>query len=347
MSSPASSPVPAPPAREGTPLLSVRGLDVTFRTGRRRRLRAVRGIDLDIWPGEVVAVVGESGSGKSSAARGILQLVPTTGGEIVFEGTPLTGLPKDRMRAVRRDMQMVFQDPFSSMNPAMTIEDVIGEPLVVHTDLDRAARRARARELLVQVGLRAEHVDRYPHEFSGGQRQRIAIARAIALNPKLVVADEAVSALDVSSQNQILQLMQRLSRELGIAYLFISHDLGVVRHIADRIAVMYLGTIVEQGPTHELFEQPVHPYTRALLSAALVADPVRQRQRTRIRLTGELPDPASPPPGCPFSSRCPSVLPVCTEQVPVATPAHGPSGSVVCHLARPPAGSRPELKEAP
>lgn len=325
-----------PGAPEQTqPMLQVRGLSVEF--GRpRRRVRAVRSIDLDVRAGETVAIVGESGSGKSSAARGILQLVRPAAGSVRLDGRELVGLKGAEMRRARRDLQMVFQDPYSSMNPAMTIEEVIGEPLMVHTEMRRSQRRTEAEQLLELVGLRREHASRYPYEFSGGQRQRIAIARALALRPRLLVADEAVSALDVSSQNQVLTLLDQLSTELGIACLFISHDLGVVRHIADRVAVMYLGSIVEQGTTESLFDDPQHPYTRALLSAALVADPERQAERTRIKLRGELPDPANPPAGCAFSSRCPAVMAICHQERPVLTPRVG-DGSVACHLT--PAGT--------
>ncbi len=235
------------------------------------------------------------------------------------------------LRRVRRDIQMVFQDPFSSLDPSMAVADIIGEPLVVHTDQGRRERRRTAVEMLEMVGLRAEHADRYPHEFSGGQRQRIAIARALVLRPKVIVADEAVSALDVSSQNQVLALLEELIAELGVACLFITHDLAVVRQIADRVAVMYLGTLVEQGGTDELFGSPQHPYTRALLSAAPVADPVVQRSRTRIRLSGELPDPMNPPTGCVFSSRCPDAIELCHEQVPQTRTSRAGT-TAACHL---------------
>jgi len=315
------------------PLLQVRDLHVSHRIGRRA-LPAVRGIDLDVAPGEVVALVGESGSGKSSAVRGITQLIRPDRGSVLLDGVDLVGLRGKALRRARRDIQMVFQDPYSSLDPSMSVAEVIGEPLIVHTDQGRAERRRTAVEMLEMVGLRAEHADRYPHEFSGGQRQRIAIARALVLRPKLVVADEAVSALDVSSQNQVLALLQELIAELGVACLFITHDLAVVRQIADRVAVMYLGTLVEQDDTASLFEAPQHPYTRALLSAAPVADPVVQRARQRVRLTGELPDPMNPPTGCVFSSRCPDAIDRCHEEAPeTRSPRAG--AAVACHLVEP------------
>ncbi|MBS9374868.1 ABC transporter ATP-binding protein [Rhodococcus sp. B50] len=318
------------------PLLTVRGLRVEFPVGRRmsRRkqlVRAVDEVDLDIFPGETFALVGESGSGKSTTARGILRLVDVARGTVVLDGVDVTALSRNDLRTARRHMQMVFQDPYSSLDPSRTVGEAIAEPLQVHTDLTEDERRRKVGRLLEQVGLRAEHADRYPYEFSGGQRQRIAIARAIAVEPKLVIADEAVSALDVSTQNQVVALLEQLSAELGIAYLFIAHDLAVVRHIAHTTAVMYLGRIVEWGPTERLFSEPAHPYTQALLSAVPVPDPARQRRRERIRLNGELPDPANPPTGCAFSTRCPLVMPVCRETRPAVTEVTG-GGQVACHL---------------
>ena len=318
------------------PLLTVRGLRVEFPVGgrmsrRKQGVRAVDEVDFDIFPGETFALVGESGSGKSTTARGILRLVDVAEGSVVLDGVDVTALDRSELRSARRHMQMVFQDPYSSLDPSHTVGDAIAEPLQVHTDLTEDERRHKVGRLLEQVGLRAEHADRYPYEFSGGQRQRIAIARAIAVEPKLVVADEAVSALDVSTQNQVVALLEQLSAELGIAYLFIAHDLAVVRHIAHTTAVMYLGRIVEWGPTERLFTEPAHPYPQALLSAVPVPDPARQRRRERIRLDGELPDPANPPTGCAFSTRCPLVMPVCREARPAVTEVAG-GGRVACHL---------------
>ncbi|MGW5071673.1 ABC transporter ATP-binding protein [Rhodococcus sp. NPDC004095] len=324
-------------SREEAPLLSVRGLNVEFRSGSalfggKRTVRAVNDVSFDIRAGETFALVGESGSGKSTTARGILRLVDVAAGTVTLDGVDVTSLSRNDLRAARRNMQMVFQDPYSSLDAARTVGDAIAEPLEVHTELDADARRRRVGDLLEQVGLRREHAQRYPYEFSGGQRQRIAIARAIAVEPKLIVADEAVSALDVSTQNQVIALLERLSRELGIAYLFIAHDLAVVRHIAQTTAVMYLGKIVEWGPSERLFAEPAHPYTKALLSAVPVPNPRRQRDRDRIRLTGELPDPANPPSGCAFSTRCPLVTDRCRTEVPAVTDVPG-GGQVACHLA--------------
>lgn len=322
--------------RAESPLLSVRGLTVEFRSGSalfggRRTVRAVNDVSFDIRAGETFALVGESGSGKSTTARGVLRLVDIAAGTVTLDGVDVTALPRTDLRTARRNMQMVFQDPYSSLDSARTIGDAIAEPLEVHTDLDADARRRRVGDLLEQVGLRRDHAQRYPYEFSGGQRQRIAIARAIAVEPKLIVADEAVSALDVSTQNQVIGLLERLSRELGVAYLFIAHDLAVVRHIAQTTAVMYLGRIVEWGPSERLFTDPAHPYTKALLSAVPVPNPRRQRDRDRIRLTGELPDPANPPSGCAFSTRCPLVTDRCRTDVPAVTEVAG-GGQVACHL---------------
>ena len=319
-----------------TPILSVRNLRVEFsapRTrGRKRRVvRAVDDVSFDLRPGETFALVGESGSGKSTTARGILRLVDIADGTVLLDGVDITALKGRELRSARRNMQMVFQDPYSSLDPARTVGEAIAEPLEVHTDLDADALRRRISDLLEQVGLRPEHAQRYPYEFSGGQRQRIAIARAIAVEPKVVIADEAVSALDVSTQNQVIALLERLSTELGIAFLFIAHDLAVVRHIAHTTAVMYLGRIVEWGPTDRLFTEPAHPYTKALLSAVPVPDPMRQRTRDRIRLTGELPDPANPPAGCAFSTRCPVALPGCRSERPEATGVSS-GGQAACHL---------------
>ncbi|MFS3128317.1 ABC transporter ATP-binding protein [Nocardioides sp. Bht2] len=324
-----------------TPLLRVKDLGVQFKVRGGRRLQAVRGLSFEIAPRETVALVGESGSGKSTAARAVLRLVKSSSGTVEINGQEITTMRPRELARFRRHAQMVFQDPYSSLDPSMTIAESLAEPLRFHTELTRGERRSRAEELLEQVGLRREHADRYPHEFSGGQRQRIAIARAIALNPSLLVADEAVSALDVSSQNQILLLLKRLSDELGIGCLFISHDLAVVRNLADRILVMYLGHIVEEGPTQSVFESPRHPYTAALLSAALVADPKRQAERRRVQLTGELPDPTNPPKGCVFSTRCPQAQAICHQEAPVSR-STAVGGSVACHFELTPSNGKRE-----
>ncbi len=318
-----------------TALVEATDVSVTFRSGRlfspNRAVRAVNGASLRVDRGETLGLVGESGSGKSTLGRALLNLVPVESGRVTFDGTELTALGGRELRRMRRRMQMVFQDPYSSLDPSATVAASIAEPLRVHEGV--SARRAwpRARELLDLVGLRPSHSHRYPHEFSGGQRQRVAIARALALNPQLIVCDEAVSALDVSTQNQVITLLEELRTRFELAYLFIAHDLAVVRHIAHRVAVMYLGHIVETGPTARVYERPAHPYTQALLSAIPVPDPNHGRGRERILLRGDLPDPAHPPPGCPFSTRCSHVMDICREEAPPTTPIAG-GGEVACHL---------------
>ncbi|MBL9215974.1 MAG: ATP-binding cassette domain-containing protein [Opitutaceae bacterium] len=283
-------------------------------------VKAVDGVTLAIGAGEVVGLVGESGCGKSTLARTIMQLVPTTGGAVVLEGRNLTTGTTAEVKAVRRDLQMVFQDPFASLNPRMTVFATLAEPLLVHRVVPAAQARARVGQLLERVGLSARYMDKYPHEFSGGQRQRIAIARALALEPKLIIADEPVSALDVSIQAQILNLLSQLCREMNLALLFIAHDLSVVKHISDRVAVMYLGRIVELGPAVEVIERPRHPYTRALVSAIPIPDPDRERSRQRVVLPGDPPSPLNPPAGCAFHPRCPHAQDRCRAGVPPLTP---------------------------
>jgi peptide/nickel transport system ATP-binding protein len=318
------------------PLLSARHLEVVFRVGGglltpKRRLVAVNGVSFDLFPGETLAVVGESGSGKSTLARAVMRLVDVESGTIHLDGDDITHLGGEALRRLRPKLQMVFQDPYSSLDPSKLIRDTVAEPLLVHGRAKGPALQRRVLELLEQVGLGAYHLDRYPYEFSGGQRQRIAIARAIALEPKLMVLDEAVSALDVSTQNQILNLLEDLRRAHDIAYLFISHDLGVVEHIADRVAVTYLGRIVETGPTERIFAQPLHPYTEALLSAVPVPNPPVQRARRHQPLTGDVPSPLTPPSGCPFHTRCPHAMDVCARRMPEHVAAAG-GGTVACHL---------------
>ncbi len=279
-------------------------------------VKAVDGISFDVQRGETLGLVGESGCGKSTTGRAILQLYRPTAGEVFFEGAKLTAMKGESLRRMRRRMQMIFQDPYASLNPRMTVGDIIGEPLLVHNLAKGKERRDQVQDLLRVVGLNPYFVNRYPHEFSGGQRQRIGVARALAVKPEFIVCDEPISALDVSIQAQIINLLEDLQREFNLTYLFIAHDLSVVRHISDRIAVMYLGKIVELTTRFELYDNPLHPYTQALLSAVPIPDPVVEEQRRRIILEGDVPSPANPPAGCNFSTRCPVVMDICKEQEP-------------------------------
>ncbi|MCR8631877.1 ABC transporter ATP-binding protein [Paenibacillus radicis (ex Xue et al. 2023)] len=303
------------------PLLEVKGLKkhFPFKQGlfstQKGSVRAVDGIDLSVYRGETLGIVGESGCGKSTAGQLILQLIEPTEGEVWFEGKQMTVLSKEELRKARRNMQIIFQDPYSSLNPRMSVEDIVSEPLVVHGLYKGAALKEKVIELLRLVGLDTHHLSRHPHEFSGGQKQRIGIARALALNPSLIVCDEAVSALDVSIQSQILNLLKKLQKELQLTYIFIAHGLPAVKHISDRIAVMYLGKIVELADRESLFSHPRHPYTQALLSAVPVPDPTQRKER--IILQGDLPSPANPPKGCSFHTRCPYVQELCRNIAPI------------------------------
>jgi len=275
-------------------------------------VRAVDDISFDVYRGETLGLVGESGCGKSTTGRTILQLYKPTAGTVEFEGKDLTTLPAGDMRRMRRQMQIIFQDPFASLNPRMTVGSIVSEPLQIHgLYTARTERQEYVEGLLQKVGLNPYFINRYPHEFSGGQRQRIGIARALALNPSFIVCDEPISALDVSIQAQVVNLLEQLQYELGLTYLFIAHDLSMVRHICNRVAVMYLGKIVELGPTAEVYENPLHPYTQALLSAVPVPDPTVEEKRQRIIIRGDLPSPANPPPGCNFNTRCPVEFELC------------------------------------
>lgn len=305
-----------------TPLVAVRDLTKYFPIleGAFRRtvgqVRAVDGVDLDIAARETVGLVGESGSGKSTLGRTILRLLEPTGGRVLFEGIDLAGLHARELRRLRARMAMIFQDPYASLNPRLTIGRIVGEPLVIHEILPPSQRQERVRELLHLVGMNPAWAGRYPHEFSGGQRQRIGIARALAASPTFVVCDEPVSALDVSIQAQIVNLLKRLQRELGLTYLFVSHDLSVVKHMSDRVAVMYLGKIVEVASSREIYRRPLHPYTWSLLSAIPSPDPAREAGREQQLLPGEPPSPAHPPSGCRFRTRCPVAQQICAEREP-------------------------------
>ncbi len=295
-------------------------------------VRAVDGVSLTVGTGEVLGLVGESGSGKSTLGRCVTRLVPLTSGAVKINGTDISRLGRRKLRPLRRDFNIVFQDPASSLNPRMTVADIVGEPLRLHRIGSRDVRRGRVDELLDQVGLPADVGRRYPHELSGGQRQRVSLARALSAGPSLLVADEPTSALDVSVQAAVLNLIGRLQVDLGFACLFITHDLAAVEFLAQRVAVMYLGLLVEVADRITLFTQPRHPYTQALLSAAPIPDPVRQRTRRRIVLSGEVPSPIAPPSGCRFHPRCPVAVEMCTHVVPALRPV-GPSGELVaCHL---------------
>ncbi|MEF2072478.1 ABC transporter ATP-binding protein [Consotaella aegiceratis] len=308
-------------------LLSVENLSTVFELRARNpfaatpKLKAVSDVSFDLKEGETLGIVGESGCGKSTLGRSILRLIEPTAGRVVWQGRDLTHLSDEEMRKARRDLSIIFQDPIASLDPRMTVADIIAEPLrVAEPKLDRKARRERVTKAMEEVGLAPEMINRYPHEFSGGQAQRIGIARAIITEPKLIVCDEPVSALDVSIQAQIVNLLKGLRDRLGLTLIFISHDLSVVRLVSDRILVLYLGRVVELGPRAEVFARPAHPYTRALLSAAPIPDPKVARQRERIVLQGDPPSPINPPSGCAFHTRCPIARPVCSETPPPLAP---------------------------
>ncbi len=301
-------------------------------------VKAVDGVSFELHRGETLGIVGESGCGKSTLGRLLMRLEKPTSGSVMFEGEDMGTASARQLRRLRRDIQIVFQDPYTSLNPRMTVGDIVGEPFEIHPDVEpKGGRRKRVQELLDLVGLNPEHINRFPHQFSGGQRQRIGIARGIALNPKVLVCDEPVSALDVSVQAQVVNLMEKLQDELGLAYVFIAHDLSVVRHISDRVGVMYLGRLAEIGTEDEVYERPTHPYTQALLSAVPVPDPTLRGRRDQIVLEGDVPSPANPPSGCRFHTRCWKAEEICSQEEPVlkARPDGVAEHVSACHFAEP------------
>ncbi|MFN2525359.1 MAG: ABC transporter ATP-binding protein [Actinomycetota bacterium] len=330
----------ATPLQAKEPILKIEGLVKHFPLTRgiifKKQIGAVRavdGVDFDLYPGETLGLVGESGCGKSTTARLLLRLEEATAGHAYYKGRDIFQMNKREMRELRRNIQIVFQDPYASLNPRMTVGDIVSEPWEIHRGVvPKGQRDSKVQELLEVVGLHPDHKNRYPHQFSGGQRQRVGVARALALNPEIILLDEPVSALDVSVQAQVVNLLERLQNEFSLSFIFIAHDLSVVRHISDRVAVMYLGKIVETGTHADVYERPSHPYTQALLSAVPVPDPTKRGRGARIVLTGDVPSPANPPSGCRFRTRCWKAQDICAEEVP-ALIDRGQGHPSACHFA--------------
>ncbi len=335
----AAAPPPGPqPEPQGQPLLSVRQVQMYFPVTQgiifQRRVGAVQAVDgvsFDVSRGETLGIVGESGCGKSTLGRVITRLLEPTGGQVIFDGRDISHISRGQMRPIRRDVQMIFQDPYSSLNPRHNIGTIVAAPMQIQGVKPKGGTKKRVQELLELVGLNPEHYNRFPYEFSGGQRQRIGVARALALQPKMIVCDEPVSALDVSIQAQVINLLEDIQNEFDIAYVFIAHDLSVVRHTSDRVAVMYLGKIMELADRDTLYERSMHPYTHALMSAVPIPDPDKEKSRERILLVGDLPSPLNPPTACRFHTRCPKVQAICSEQEPALVELH-PGHQVACHF---------------